>query len=165
MHHSIDPFLHRARKACGKRTTKILVLLTLLSLPPVLCTAAPLAFLGQGTLLDSFEQYPLLTFPAQWQVRGDDATARRIYQVAEEHGDRFLHARADRQAIQIGLAHAVQPRLFPRLCWRWRVLQLPPGGKEGRKETHDSAAGVYVIFDNSIVPRIIKYVWSTTLPV
>jgi hypothetical protein len=116
-------------------------------------------------LLESFEQYPLLAFPSQWTVRGDPATARLIYQVAEEHGDHFLHAHADRQAIQIGIDHAVPPRAFPRLCWRWRVLQLPPGGNEGRKETHDSAAGVYVIFDNSLLPRIIKYVWSTTVPV
>lgn len=165
MHHSIDPFFHRARQPSGKRPLKILVLLALLSLPPLFCSAAPRAFLGQGTLLDSFEQYPLLAFPSQWKVRGDEAKARLIYQVAEEHGDRFLHAHADRQAIQIGIAHAVQPRAFPRLRWRWRVLQLPPRGNEGRKETHDSAAGVYVIFDNSIFPRIIKYVWSTTVPV
>ncbi len=165
MHRSIAPFFHRARHPSGKRSLKILVLLALLSLPPLLCTAAPLAFLGQGTLLDSFEQYPLLAFPSQWSVRGDEVTAHRIYQVAEEHGDRFLHAHADRQAIQIGIAHAVQPCMFPRLRWRWRVLQLPPGGNEGRKETHDSAAGVYVIFDNPIFPRILKYVWSTTVPV
>src|SRR5258705_10654335 len=118
MHYSTDPFFHRARQPSGKRTLKILVLLALLSLPPLLCTAAPPVFLGQGTLLDSFEQYPLLTFPAQWQVRGDEARARLIYQVAEEHGDRFLHAHADRQAIQIGIVHAVPPRAFPRLRCR-----------------------------------------------
>ena len=49
--------------------------------------------------------------------------------------------------------------------WRWRVMQLPSGGDEGRKATHDSAAGVYVIFDNRILPRVLKYVWSATLPV
>jgi hypothetical protein len=42
---------------------------------------------------------------------------------------------------------------------------LPTGGDEGRKETHDSAAGVYVIFDNHLFPRVIKYVWSSTLPI
>ncbi len=57
-----------------------------------------------------------------------------------------------------------QPREFPRLRWRWRVAQLPPGGDERRPETHDSAAGVYVIFDNHIFPRVIKYVWSATVP-
>ena len=57
-----------------------------------------------------------------------------------------------------------QPREFPRLRWRWWVAQLPPGGGERRPETHDSAAGVYVIFDNHIFPRVIKYVWSATVP-
>src|SRR6266403_1332093 len=51
------------------------------------------------------------------------------------------------------------------LRWRWRVTQLPTAANEARKETHDSAAGVYVLFDNRLFPRIIKYVWSTTLPV
>lgn len=81
-----------------------------------------------------------------------------------ESSNRFLHADASQQAIQIGLIRQYSPQEFPFLQWRWRVLQLPPGGDESRKETHDSAAGVYVIFDNTILPRIIKYVWSTTLP-
>ncbi len=88
------------------------MLFVLLSLPSSLCAAPALPIIGQGTLLDSFEQYPLLTFPSQWRVRGDEATAHLIYQVAEENGDRFLHARADHQALQIGIAHPVSPRAF-----------------------------------------------------
>jgi len=132
----------------------------------IVCTAGGAAPLGQIVLLDSFEEYPVLAFPAQWQVRGDKDKAPLIYQVVvDEHGNHFLHAYVDRQAIQIGLAHVFPPREFPLLTWRWRVTQLPPGGDERRKETHDSAAGVYVIFDNRLLPRVLKYVWSATAPV
>jgi hypothetical protein len=41
----------------------------------------------------------------------------------------------------------------------------PERQHERTAATYYSAAGVYVIFDSRIVPRIIKYVWSATLPV
>jgi hypothetical protein len=82
-----------------------------------------------------------------------------------EDGNQFLHAEANQQAIQIGLVQEFSPRDFPLVRWRWRVSQLPPGANEGERESHDSAAGVYVVFDNRLLPRVIKYVWSTTLPV
>ncbi len=165
MRHRRVPFSHSARQASGNTALIVLILLVLLSLPALPGAATQPAGSEQGTLLDSFEQYPPLTFPSQWRVRGNEATAHHIYQVAEEHGERFLHAYAERQAIQIGMAYTVQPKAFPGLRWRWRVLQLPPGGDEGRKDTHDSAAGVYVVFDNPFLPRVLKYVWSTTVPV
>jgi hypothetical protein len=42
---------------------------------------------------------------------------------------------------------------------------LPAGADERVKQANDSAAGVYVVFDNQVMPRVIKYVWSSTLPV
>jgi hypothetical protein len=144
---------------------KHLIFLVALSVPLLVCAIGFSTATSQILPLDSFEDYPLLAFPGQWKVRGDAEKARLIYRVTEENGERFLHAHADGQAIQIGIAHAFQPREFPLLRWRWRVTQLPPGGDERGKETHDSAAGVYVIFDNRIFPRVIKYVWSSTVPV
>lgn len=115
--------------------------------------------------LETFESYPLLTFPAPWNIRGDPTVARTIYRVMEEGGNRFLHARTDQSAIQLGLEHGFSPAEFPLFRWRWRVTQLPAGANEEQKETHDSAAGVYVLFGPWFWPRVIKYVWSTTLPV
>jgi len=98
-------------------------------------------------------------------VRGDEAAAQVVYRVAEESGNHFLHARAEQKDVQIGLTHTCKPQEFPLLRWRWRVGQLPPGGNERDVKTNDSAAAVYVIFDSRIMPRVIKYVWSSTLPV
>jgi hypothetical protein len=45
------------------------------------------------------------------------------------------------------------------------VRQLPRGGDERHAESYDSAAGVYVLFGSRMLPRVLKYVWSATVPV
>lgn len=119
----------------------------------------------QGVTLESFEADPLGKFPQRWKPRKDAHIAREIYLVTEEDGNRFLRAQTEKQGIQIGLAHEFPAKSFPRLRWRWRATQLPPGGDERAEQTNDSAAAVYVVYDNRIMPRAVKYVWSTTLPV
>lgn len=115
--------------------------------------------------LETFEADPLKGFPTHWESRGDKDEAKKIYWIEQEEGNKFLRARARKHAIQIGLAHVVAPQQFPQLRWRWRARQLPSGSDERTAATYNSAAGVYVIFDSRIIPRIIKYVWSATAPV
>jgi len=141
---------------------KVALLFAVLSL---LYATDYVASTNQVIPLETFERSEVLTFPHGWKVRGDETAARTIYRIQEENGNRFLHAHAQSQGIQIGMERTFQPKEFPRLCWRWRVTQLPPGGDERHKETNDSAAGIYVIFDSHLFPRIVKYVWSSTLPV
>ena len=145
---------------------RILLLAILLGFPAIGDAEEQVATTGRVVSLETFDEYPPATFPTQWQVRGNEAAARVVYRVAEESGNRFLRARAEKkQDVQIGLTHAFQPQEFPAVRWRWRVRQLPPGGDERAAKTNDSAAGVYVIFDSRLMPRVIKYVWSSTLPV
>src|SRR5262245_20408026 len=120
---------------------------------------------NQTIVLENFGKDSPGTFPAQWKVRGNEDVAKAVYRVAEENGNHFLHAYADKQDVQIGLTRTFQSKEFPVLQWRWRVQKLPAGGDERAKKTNDSAAAVYVVFDSSVVPRAIKYVWSSTLPV
>ncbi|MGE0821427.1 MAG: DUF3047 domain-containing protein [Candidatus Binatia bacterium] len=115
--------------------------------------------------LETFDEYQLLSFPTRWKVRGDEDVAKAVYQIAEEDGNRFLHAHAEQHDVQIGLSRSFAADKFPILQWRWRVKQLPTGADERAVKTNDSAAGVYVVYDNRIMPRAIKYVWSASLPV
>lgn len=120
----------------------------------------------QAFLKETFDSYDVGSFPARWDVRGDDDEARTIYTIVEgQEGNRFLRAHAEQQDIQIGLSKEFKPKKFPVLRWRWRVSQIPTGGNERAKRTNDSAAAVYVVFDSTLIPRAIKYVWSATLPV
>lgn len=119
----------------------------------------------QPLSLETFDSYPPSSFPEQWVVRGDEATARAVYSIAEESGNRFLCAHANQQDVQIGMSRPIILKQFPALQWRWRVKQLPTGADERAEKTNDSAAAVYVVFDSTLLPRAIKYVWSSTLPV
>jgi hypothetical protein len=115
--------------------------------------------------LETFEEYPLRVFPSRWEARTDKSAASRMYQVEEEDGNRFLHATAGEEAIQIGLVYSFAPQKFSSLRWRWRVTRLPIDGDERRADSYDSAAGVYVLFDSRLAPRVVKYVWSATVPI
>ena len=136
-----------------------------LSLVGVAQVSGQTALQENEILLENFEQYPPQAFPDNWKVRGDENEARVIYRVAEENGNHFLHARAENQGVQIGLTKTFPPKQFPILQWRWRAKQFPPGANEQVLKANDSAAGVYVVFDSTLVPRAIKYVWSSSLPV
>jgi hypothetical protein len=139
--------------------------MVLLGLPVIGQADEQVAKTSHVVSLETFDQYQPATFPGQWQIRGNESEARIVYRIAEESGNRFLHARAEQQQVQIGLSHVFEPKEFPVLRWRWRVAQLPDGADERTVKANDSAAGVYVIFDNRIMPRAIKYVWSSSLPV
>src|SRR5215471_6478738 len=104
---------------------------------------------GQTMSLETFDTYQPHSFPGQWEARGDKETAKSVYSVGEEGGDRFLHAHADKQDVQIGISRVINPKQFPTLEWKWRVNQLPTGANESTKKTNDSAAAVYVVFDNT----------------
>lgn len=115
-----------------------------------------------SVVLEDFERYGSSSFPSKW--RGQEDSAPKIYRIETETGNRFLHAHADKQAVHIGLEHVFDPLNY-RLRWRWRVLQLPTGADERDAALHDAAAQVYVVFDNQYWPRVIKYIWSSSLPV
>jgi Protein of unknown function (DUF3047) len=144
---------------------KILTLLALFCSPALLSAADLSDAFNRGVAVETFETDALLTFPQRWSAFRDAQAARNIYRVAEEDGNRFLRAYSEKQGIQIGMVHEFQPKAFPFLGWRWRATQLPPGGDERAEKTNDSAAGVYVLYGNRFMPRAVKYVWSTTLPV
>ena len=120
---------------------------------------------GSTPFQETFQQYPTGVFPSGWKVRGNEATAQAVYHIAEEDGNRFLHAYANNQDVQIGLEYTFKPQDYPILRWRWRATKLPLGANERARKTNDSAAAVYVIFGSRLVPRAIKYVWSSTLAI
>jgi hypothetical protein len=117
---------------------------------------------GQSLILENFESYGAGAFPEKWRMAKSDA--RKIYKVETESGNRFLRARSEKQGLQIALEHVFEPKQQRHLSWRWRAREFPTGADERIGDKHDTAAQVYVIFDNQILPRIIKYMWSSVVP-
>ena len=87
------------------------------------------------------------------------------YQV-EGISEHYLAARDSGYSVILGKFLHWNPREYPLLTWCWRSNHLPPGGNEFVNDANDSAVGLYVIFSQNWlrVPKQIKYVWSSTLP-
>ena len=120
-------------------------------------------------VIDDFDDSNPGGFPAAWKAwRGDDNLARNTYMIQEEKGNRYLHAADDGSSIIIRKRlNEWDANEYPVLSWRWRARVLPEEGNESIASRNDSSVAVYVVLDQNFigVPKTLKYVWSTTLPV
>ena len=120
-------------------------------------------------MIDDFDSSDPGGFPLTWKAwRGDDDLARNMYTIREENGNRYLHAADDGSSIIIRKElREWDANEYPVLTWRWRARVLPEGGDERIGSRNDSSVAVYVVLDQNFVgvPKTLKYVWSTTLPV
>jgi hypothetical protein len=115
-----------------------------------------------GTHWD-FNADPIGSVPLRWEARG--GSVQSTYHIkADADGNRYLAARSQGTGVQLGIELQVQPQECPVLAWRWRVWELPLDAGERHLKTLDSAAAVYAVFGSRLFPRILKYVWSTSVP-
>jgi hypothetical protein len=106
----------------------------------------------------------LYGLPKGWQTRGK--SPRPVYEIrADADGNRYLSAHSQGSDVQLGIDLDGKGKGLSVLSWRWRARELPIGGDERRAKTMDSAASVYAVYGSRIFPRILKYVWSTSLPI
>jgi hypothetical protein len=111
-----------------------------------------------------FDQEPVGGLPRGWTERG--GRAAQVYRIeSEPNGNRYLAARTKSTGVQLGVPVDIDARIAGVLSWRWRVWELPQGADERNPAAMDSAAAVYVVFGSRLFPRILKYVWSSSLPV
>jgi hypothetical protein len=111
-------------------------------------------------------------FPEAWQGRTGWLQRRTkkkrdlYYTVQNEGDDVFLRAETVGRATNAGCKADIRLQDFNVLRWRWRVHSLPEGANEEEKGRNDSAAAVRLVFKRRwFVPKTLKYVWSTSLPV
>lgn len=119
--------------------------------------------------IDDFDDTAPGGFPLTWKAwRGDDDLARSLYTIREEKGNRYLHANDDGSSVIIlKQVSEWDANEYPVLSWRWRATVLPEDGDERIRTKNDSSVAVYVVLDQNFigVPKTLKYVWSTTVPV
>ncbi len=117
-------------------------------------------------MMESFTSYPANKFPTSFRTypfqRGK---AQEVYFVREENGNKYLNGTDEKDlSIQVFKRFVWDTAKEPYFSWQWRAQTLPTGAAETSPTTNDSACGVYVVF-GGYTGDIIKYVWSTTLPV
>ncbi len=114
-------------------------------------------------LVDTFSPKDIGRFPSGWKPRKNEG--RKIYKVVLDGKNPVLFCSVKSLAIPIAKKFKFDPKRYPILKWRWKVVSLPVGGDERYKSKGDSAAGVYVIFPGgflSVLPKCLKYVWSAS---
>ncbi|MBX7150843.1 DUF3047 domain-containing protein [bacterium] len=125
-------------------------------------------------LIEDFSKGTTGQFPQGWGwVEGlkvkkiSEAAAGQVpYVIAEENGNKFLHADDTGQAITIVSEKKWNVKKYPCLSWRWRIREFPKGANEKLKGKGDSAAGLYITYYVSFfgIPKSIKYIWSNEVP-
>lgn len=100
---------------------------------------------------------------SEWVGRFDDFES--IYKINEEDDNHYLTATSLNSANFIIKKIDVDLTTHPYLNWRWRAHELPHEGDESIKATCDVPASIAIVLNKSkILPKSIKYSWSTTLP-
>ena len=168
------PKPHRTRNlACFHL---ILTAVLLSGLPGSVCsdpTPPPSEFhtpSGDSTIHLELFDYPEVRagLPAPWEARkgiwGEASPLEIYYTLREEDGNQYLAAETDDSAIDAGRPAEVNLRVHNKFRWRWRVWSLPVGGNEEKSSKNDSGAAVRIVFHGGLRARMLKYVWSSSLP-
>ncbi len=106
--------------------------------------------------------------PVPWEAHkgiwGPASPTEIYYTLRDEEGNQYLSAETEDSAIDAGRPAEVNLRIHNKLRWRWRVWSLPTAADEEVKDKNDSGAAVRIIFHGGLRARMLKYVWSSTLP-
>lgn len=125
-------------------------------------------FSGSGVvILEDWSAGTAGGMPPGWRWKKSDNGRRKPYLIDEEGGERYLKADDRGESVVIGREMRWNLEKYPYLAFRWRARKLPEGGDESRGKTNDSAAGISLLYELKlgVIPKSVKYVWSTTLPV
>lgn len=165
-----------------------ILFITLLVLCPLLAVAQipeglpvnSLPVLKNGSLLiEDFENETPGTLPSRWfDQKGekvpayytDEDQTRYLYEVKEENRNNFLRfdgIKGVHLNFPLKEVEDLSIREHQVLTWRWRAHILPEGAREDKNSLNDVTASIYVVYSLNWlrIPRVIRYTWSSTLPV
>ena len=101
--------------------------------------------------------------PKKWRASRDNLS---MFTFGNEGNNYFTRVTSKKDCTSMGMPYPYSSEQYPILNWSWRVHELPNGATELEREKNDSGAGLYVIFKGPFkFNNIIKYVWSSSLPV
>jgi hypothetical protein len=125
-------------------------------------TLCPYGLSAQGNnaiILEDFHSKEADGFPSNWEHESQrsQSKGREAYKVQADQGGDFLAARDAGQRIKKKKIDW-DPKAYPILTWRWRLLKAGTGG--------EPLAILYASLDTDLmfIPVFTKYVWSATKP-
>lgn len=119
-------------------------------------------------VLEDFERSPVGSLPPGWGWKDKDDDTHKPYRVRQADGNKYLEATDEGESVILGREIKWNLNEYPIVSFRVRVNEIPPGADERYDDKVDSAAGIYFTLDKTVfglIPKSVKYVWSSTLPV
>ncbi len=97
--------------------------------------------------------------PQGWRLK--EKTGEAEFKILKEDGETVAFFRSVASSFSLERPLSVDPKRYPYLSWRWKVLRLPLGGDVRLKKKNDQAAQLLIAFEGR---KIISYIWDTAAP-
>lgn len=97
--------------------------------------------------------------PQGWKLKERRGDAE--FRIIKEGEETVFYLKSNSASFSFEKPLELDPRLYPFVRWKWKVLRLPVGGDVRAKKKNDQAAQLLILFEGS---KSISYVWDTMAP-
>lgn len=98
--------------------------------------------------------------PIGWTLK--EKTGEAEFKILNESNEHIAYFKSNAASFSLERPLQVDPKKFPYLSWKWKVLKLPAGGDVRVKRKNDQAAQLLIVFEGR---KVISYLWDTMAPV
>lgn len=134
-------------------------------------TAVPQSGLGERVVVKVVDapprNLPSSELPSGWNLK--EFAGRAQVEVVRENSRLAFRLVSQGTSFALHRDVVLDPKQFPILTWRWKVIKLPAAGDVRELARDDQAAQVYLVFPRWPSPRInsdvVGYVWDSGAPV
>jgi len=107
----------------------------------------------------SFDAPDKAGIPRGWKLKEKRGDAE--FKVIKEDSENVIYLKSNSASFSFEKPIDIDPKKYPYVVWKWKVLRLPEAGDVRAKKKNDQAAQLLVLFDGK---RSISYVWDTGAP-
>lgn len=97
--------------------------------------------------------------PQGWKLK--EKTGEADFKILVENGETVAYFKSVSASFSLEKPLNIDPKRYPYILWKWKVLRLPLGGDVRLKGKNDQAAQLLIAFKGR---KIISYIWDTVAP-
>ncbi|MFN3739162.1 MAG: DUF3047 domain-containing protein [Thermodesulfovibrionales bacterium] len=97
--------------------------------------------------------------PRGWKLK--EKTGEAEFKILTEDSETIAYFRNVSASFSLEKPLNLEPKRYPYISWKWKVLRLPAGGDVRLKGKNDQAAQLLIAFKGG---KIISYIWDTVAP-
>jgi hypothetical protein len=97
--------------------------------------------------------------PLGWTLK--ERTGEAELKIMNEDGETVAYFKSVSASFSLEKELNIDPKKYPYISWKWKVLRLPSGGDVRVKNKNDQAAQLLIAFEGR---KVISYIWDNTAP-